>query len=178
MNILLTILLGLGSIIVLLLILALFTRKEHYVKRDIIINAPCQKVFDYVKLLSNQEKFSKWAAEDSDRKKEFKGTDGTAGYIYSWSGNKKAGEGQKEIKRVIEGKKIETEMRFTKPMAAIAQVIMETDSVPGDQTKVSWSNRSALKYPLNIMVPMVEKMVAKEMDISLVNLKNILEKQS
>ncbi|HMK25452.1 MAG TPA: SRPBCC family protein [Chitinophagaceae bacterium] len=176
MNIALIILLVIAGIIALLLIMALFMKKEHYVKREIIINAPRQKVFDYVKLLKNQEQFSKWAAADADRNKEFKGTDGTVGFIYAWSGNKKAGEGQKEIKNIIEGKRIETEMRFVKPMAAIAHVIMETESLSGDQTRVYWSNRSALKYPLNIMVPLVEKMVAKEMDISLSNLKNILEK--
>ena len=31
----------------------------------------------------------------------------------------------------------------------------------------------ALKYPMNIMVSMVEKMLAKDMDISLSTLKNI-----
>jgi hypothetical protein len=176
MSIIITILLILAGIIALLLIIALFMKREHYVNREIIINAPRQKVFDYVKLLKNQEKFSKWAGADPDRKKEFKGTDGTVGFIYAWNGNKNAGEGEKEIKNIIEGKRVETEIRFVKPMAAIACVIMETESLSDNQTKVCWSNASTLKYPLNIMVPMVEKMLAKEMDISLSTLKNILEK--
>src|SRR2546425_13197572 len=117
MNILITILLIIAGILSLLLIIALFTKKEHFVKREIIINAPRQKVFDYLKLLKNQDKFNKHAKADPDRKEEFKGTDGTVGYIYAWSGNKNAGEGEKEIKSIIEGKKIETEIRFVKPMA-------------------------------------------------------------
>ena len=176
MNIIITILLVVAGIIVLLLIIALFMKKEHYVKREIIINAPRQKVFDYVKLLKNQEKFNKHAAADADRKKEFKGTDGTVGFIYAWSGNKKAGVGEKEIKNIIEGKRIETEIRFVKPMAATACIIMETESLSDDQTKVSWSNAGTLKYPINIMIPMMEKMLPKEMDSSLSILKNILEK--
>lgn len=176
MNIITTILLVLAGIIALLLIIALFMKKVHYVKREIIINAPLQKVFDYIRLIKNQEEFSKWAAEDENRKKEFKGTDGTVGFIYSWSGNKNAGEGQKEIKDIIEGKRIETEMRFVKPMAAVAHVVMETEALSDHQTRVSWSNESTLFYPLNIMVPMIEKMIAKEMDVSLKNLKSILEK--
>jgi uncharacterized protein YndB with AHSA1/START domain len=176
MNTLTIILLIVAGIVALLLIIALFIKREHYVKREIIINAPLQKVFDYVRLIMNQEKYSKWAAADDDRKKEFKGTDGTVGFVYSWSGNKKAGEGQKEITNIVEGKRIETEMRFVKPMAAVAHVVMETEAVSDVQTRVSWSNLSALTYPLNVMVPMMEKMLAKEMDISLSNLKNILEK--
>ena len=176
MNIIVTILLVLAGIIALLLFISLFMKKEHYVNREIIINAPKQKVFDFLRFLENQEKFNKWAKTDPDRKIETKGTDGTVGYIYAWSGNKNAGEGEKEIKNIIEGKRIETEIRFVKPMAATASIIMETESLSDNQTKVYWSNAGTLKYPLNIMVPMLEKHVAKDMDTSLSTLKNILEK--
>ena len=176
MNIVITILLVVAGIIALLLIIALFMKKEHYVKREILINVPRQKIFDYVKLLKNQDKFNKHAMADPDRKKEFKGTDGTVGYIYAWSGNKDAGEGEKEIKNIVEGKRIETEIRFVKPMAATASIIMETESLADDRTKLTWSNAGSLKYPVNIMIPMMEKHVVKDMDTSLSTLKNILEK--
>lgn len=176
MNMLVLVIVLVASLVALLLILALFVKKEHYVKREIVIDAPVQQVFDFVKLLKNQELFNKHAAIDADRKKEFMGIDGTVGFIYAWSGNKNAGEGQKEIKQIIDGKLIETEMRFVKPMVAVAQVIMTTESINDNQTKVSWSNLSSLNYPLNVMVPLIEKMLAKDMDKSLLNLKSILEK--
>ena len=176
MNTLITILFIVAGLIALLLIIGLFMKSKHYVKCEIIINAPRQKVFDYLKLLKNQEKFNKWAMADPDRNREFKGTDGTVGYIYSWSGDKNAGEGEKEIKNIIEGKRIETEIRFVKPMTAKACIIMETESLSDDQTKVRWSNAGTLKYPVNIMIPMLEKHVVKDMDTSLSTLKNILEK--
>ena len=176
MNIIIIILLIVAGIIGLLLLIALFMKKEHYVKREIIINAPRQKVFDYVKLLKNQDEFNKHAMAGPDRKREFKGTDGTVGYIYSWSGDKNAGVGEKEIKNIIEGKRIEMEIRFVKPMTASASIIMDTESLSDDQTKVSWGNAGVLKYPFNIMIPMMEKHVKKDMNISLSTLKNILEK--
>jgi hypothetical protein len=176
MNIIITILLIVAGIIALLLLMALFMKKEHYVTREIIINAPRQKVFDYLKLLKNQDEFNKNAMAAPDRKREFKGTDGTVGYIYAWSGDKNAGEGEKEIKNLIEGKRIETEIRFVKPMRATASIIMETESLTDNQTKVSWSNAGTLNYPINIMIPMMEKHVAKDMGSSLSTLKSILEK--
>src|SRR5256885_4477060 len=157
MNIIITILLVVTSIIALLLIIALFMKNSHYVKREIIIHAPRQKVFDYIKLLKNQDEFNKHAMDAPNRKEEFKGTDGTVGYIYSWSGDKKAGVGEKEIKNIIEGKRIETEIRFVKPMAVTSYVIMETESLSGNQTKVTWRNAGTLKYPLNIIIPMFEE---------------------
>jgi hypothetical protein len=176
MNLLITILLIIASIIALLLTIALFMKKEHYVKCEIIINVPTQKAFDFLKLLENQEKFNKYATRGSDRKKELKGTDGTVGFIYSWKGDKDAGEGEKEIMNIIEGKRIETEIRFVKPMTVTASVIMETEALSDHQTKVSMINAGILKYPLNILIPMAEKNFAKDMDGSLSTLKNILEK--
>jgi hypothetical protein len=176
MNLLITILLVLAGIMALVLILALFMKKEHYVRREIIIDAPAQKIFDYVKLVKNQETFNKHAMVDADRVKEFKGTDGTVGFIYAWSGDKSAGEGEKEIISILEGKRIETEIRFVKPMRTSSRQVMETESLSGNQTKVSWSNAGILSYPVNIMVPMLEKMLPKDMDSSLVNLKNMFEK--
>ena len=176
MNTIIIILLVVAGIIALLLIIALFMKRDHYVRREIIINAPRQKVFDYIKLLKNQDKFNKHAMAGPDRTREYKGTDGTVGFIYAWKGNKNAGEGEKEIKNITEGERIEMEIRFVKPMVTSANIILETESLSGDQTKVTWSNAGTLKYPVNIFVPMMEKMLPKEMDSSLLILKNILEK--
>lgn len=177
MNIVAIILLLIACIIALLLIMALFMKKQHYVKREIVINAPLPKVFGFLKLLKNQDKFNKWAKADPGRHWEYKGTDGTAGFIISWKGNKNAGEGEKEIINIREGKSIETQVRFVKPMAMIADVVMETEALGPDQTKVSMSNSGTIKYPLNLMIPMAERSFPKDMDGSLAALKNILENE-
>jgi hypothetical protein len=176
MNIIFSILIVLVSLIALLLIIALFIKKQHYVKCEIIINSPLQKVFDYLKFLKNQNNFNKHAMADPDRIGESKGIDGTVGYIYSWNGDKSVGEGQKEIISIIEGKMIETEIRFVRPITTRACMIMETQSLSSNQTKVSWSNAGALKFPINIFIPIMQRHVAKDMDSSLATLKSILEK--
>ncbi len=176
MKIILTILFVLAGIIALLLIIALFIRKTYHINREITINAPRQKIFEYLKHLKNQVHFNKWVMVDPDMKMEFKGIDGTVGFIFLWNGNKKAGEGEQEILTIDEGKKIETEIRFVRPFASIAYANLETESVTDNQTKVSWINAGAMIYPMNIMVSGIDKMLAKDMDTSLSTLKNILEK--
>jgi polyketide cyclase/dehydrase/lipid transport protein len=157
---LITILLVLAGIIALLLFLALLINKEYNIHREISINAPCEKVFDYVKQLKNQDNFNKWVMVEPDMQREFKGTDGTVGFIYAWNG-KKAGEGEQEIKAVAEGKNIATEIRFVRPFSGIAHTRMRTESVSDTQTKVTWSNTGRMKYPLNLMLRTIEKMLAK-----------------
>jgi uncharacterized protein YndB with AHSA1/START domain len=158
------------------LIIALFMKREHYVKREITINAPRQEVFDFLKLLKNQDKFNKWAKDDPARNWEYKGTDGTVGFIISWNGKKNVGEGEKEILNIIEGEKIETQIRFVRPMKTTANINMETESLSENQTKVSMSNAGTLKYPLNIFIPLAERNFPKDMDASLIALKNLFEK--
>ena len=166
----------LAGIIALLLIIALFTKKEYVTNREIIIHAPLQKVFAYLKQIKNQDNFNKWIMVDRNMKREFKGTDGTVGFIYAWNGNKEAGEGEQEIKAITEGKKVEMEIRFVRPFAGIAHAEMTTEPLPDNQTKVSWSTSSTMKYPLNIMLPLIVKMLEKDMGTSLATLKSILEK--
>ncbi|MFT3704508.1 MAG: SRPBCC family protein [Agriterribacter sp.] len=176
MTTLTTTLLVVAGIIVLLLIIAFVTRKTYNVQREIIINAPVQQVFDYLKQLKNQDNFNKWVMVDPNMKREFKGTDGTVGFVYAWNGNKRAGAGEQELISIVEGKKIESEVRFIRPMTGIANAVMTTEALSSNQTKVNWNNTSEMKYPANIMISMIEKMLGKDMDTSLNNLKTILEK--
>ncbi len=159
----------------LVLFIGLFMKMDHYVKREIVVNAPRQKVFEFLKLLKNQDKFNVWAKADSNRKWEYKGTDGTVGFIISWKGNKDAGVGEKEIMNILEGKRIETQIRFVEPMETVADVIMETESVSENQTKVGLINSGKMDYPMNIFIPFAERQFPKDMDKSLENLKKLLE---
>jgi uncharacterized protein YndB with AHSA1/START domain len=156
-------------------VIALFTKKGYYVERSIMINQPESVVFDYLKYLKNQDYFSKWVMTDPDKKTTFSGVDGTVGCIYAWDGNKKAGKG--EIIKIMEGELIDIEVRFERPFKAVAYIPFTLTSASSAQTKVTWSMRSKMNYPMNFMLLALnmEKMLGADMDESLVNLKKILE---
>jgi hypothetical protein len=175
MNILFTIFAVVAVIIAMVLIIALFMKNDYRTYREVIIQAPKRKVFDYIIHIKNQDNFNKWVMMDPTMNRDFKGTDGTVGFIYAWNGNKEAREGEQEIKAILDGEKIEMEIRFVRPFAGIAQAEMTTQTVAPEQTKVSWSTSSTLKYPLNIMLPPMIKMLEKDMAASLKTLKGILE---
>lgn len=176
MSIVVTILYVIAGLIALLLIVALVMTKGYRTHSEIIIHAPLPKVFDYLKRIKNQDNYNKWVMMDPDMKKEFKGTDGTVGFIYAWNGNKEGGEGEQEIKAIDEGKSVEMEIRFVRPFAGIAFAEMTTEPLTDHQTKVTWSTASTMKYPLNAMLPLLVKMLQKDMAASLTTLKSILEK--
>lgn len=63
------------------LVLALFTDKEYNVEDEIVIEQPKAVVFEYIKSLRNQNKFSKWANIDPKMIQTYSGTDKTVGFI-------------------------------------------------------------------------------------------------
>ena len=176
MKILKKILIVIAVIIAIPLIVALFVKKEYVVQSEITINKPSQEVFDFVKLLKNQEYYNKWVMADPNMKKDLKGTDGTVGFIYAWDGNDQVGQGEQEIKNIQDGREINTELRFIRPMEGLANTKMAT--IPeGGQTKVTWEMRGESKYPMNFMNLFIGKMLGKDQMTSLNRLKEILEKQ-
>ncbi|MBA2563168.1 MAG: SRPBCC family protein [Chitinophagaceae bacterium] len=170
------ILIVVAIIIAIPLIIALFIKKEYAVEREITINKPKHDVFNYVRYLRHQDNYSKWVRMDPNMKKDFRGTDGTVGFVYAWDGNKDAGKGEQEIKNITEGERVDIEVRFVKPFEGIATVPIITEAVTENQTKIKWGMKGKSLYPLNFMNLFMDGMLGKDMEVSLATLKSILEK--
>ena len=176
MGILITILIVIAGIIALLLLIAAFTKKDFTLEKKVIINRPKKDVFNYLKLIKNQEQYSVWVMKDPNIKIVYTGTDGTVGFTSSWESNdKNVGIGEQEIKK-INGESIEVEIRFKKPFEA-TNYALTTVTIMGDSaTKVTQVFYGKSKFPMNLMNLMMDKMVGNDMQKNLENLKNNLEK--
>jgi len=177
MKILKRILLAIVAIIVLVLLIALFVKKEYTVQRDIVINRPVAEVFEYIRFSKNQENYNKWWKADPNSKREYRGTDGTKGFVVAWdSKDNSVGAGAQEIKNIEPGNRIDFEIRFKRPFEGISQVYMATEPVNDKQTKLTWVFSGKSKYPMNLMNLFIDNMLGKDMQTSLNDLKSILEK--
>jgi uncharacterized protein YndB with AHSA1/START domain len=167
------------GIVAAVLIAGLFIPKGMTATREIIINKPSPEVFNFIKYLENQQKFSKWASMDPDMKSEMRGNpDGTPGAVHFWTGNKKVGEGEQEILAIGEGKKVDFELRFIKPFKSVAKAFMTTEATGEQSTKVSWGFIGSMNYPLNVMKLLMnmEKSIGNDFQTGLNNLKALMEK--
>jgi hypothetical protein len=168
------------AIILVVLIIAAFVKKNYAVEREIIIEKPRYYVFNFVKLLKNQNLYSKWANMDPDMKKEFHGTDGTVGFVSAWeSKDKHVGKGEQEITKIEDGKRVDYEIRFLEPFKSTSPAYMSTDSLSVNQTLVKWGFSGKMSYPMNIMLVFMdmETSIGNDFYIGLKNLKQILENQ-
>jgi len=178
MKIVKRILIILAIIIAVPLIVALFVKKEYTIVREITINKPKQAVFDYIKLLKNQDNYSKWMKMDPNAKKTYTGTDGTVGFVSAWeSTNKDVGAGSQTIASIKEGDRIDIDLHFLKPFEGKAKAYMSTEDAAG-QTKVKWGFDGAMPYPMNIMLlsDKMCNMIGDDLQTGLNNLKALLEK--
>ncbi len=168
------------GIVSLLLVIALFVKKEYAVEREITINKPKTVVFDYIKYLRNQDNYSKWATMDPAMKKDFRGTDGEVGFVSAWDSEKDdVGKGEQEITKIEDGRRIDFELRFIEPFEATDNAYMVTESVDDSFTNVKWGFYGKMKYPMNLMLLFMdmEGMLGGDLEQGLNNLKGVLENQ-
>ena len=178
MNIVTIILLTIPGIIILFLIIGLFIKKDYTVEREITINKDKKEVFDFIKMLKNQDQYNVWVMMDPNSKRTYKGNDGTEGFEYTWeSENKRVGHGLQTIKKIYENNRIEFELHFIKPFEGRSIAYMTTDAVGENQTKLKWGLYSKMKYPMNIMLLFMNlvKMLGDDLSVSLSTLKKVLE---
>jgi hypothetical protein len=148
------------------------------IEKSIEISRSSGEVFDYLKYTRNQDNFSVWNMADPAMKKDYHGTDGTVGHIYRWdSTNKNVGAGEQEIIGIDEGKKIGYEVRFFRPMRNVGKSYFLINGKGEDSTSVVWTFDSPTKFPYSLLAPVFKKMMGKDLEKGLTNLKTILEKK-
>lgn len=161
-------------------VVALFVKKDYGMQREVQIDRPVAEVFAYIKLLKNQDNFSKWASMDPAMKKSFRGTDGTVGFVSAWeSTNPDVGRGEQEITAIVEGQRIDYTLRFLEPFESTDKAYILTEAVAEGQTRVVWGFDGHMAYPMNLMLLLMdfEQMLGSDFEQGLATLKTLLEQQ-
>jgi len=165
------------GIVLLIVILATLAPKTYNVSRSIEISRSKAEVFDYLKYLKKQDEWSPWAKRDPNMEQKFTGTDGEVGAISYWNGNKEVGEGEQELTKIVDGERIESELRFLKPWKSISDAYLVTESIDANTTKVTWGFTGHNKFPMSIMMLFMnmDKMIGKDFEEGLASLKEKME---
>ena len=113
---------------------------------------------------------------DPNVKLTYTGTDGTVGFKAAWKSDvKDVGVGEQEITRIVPGERYDVELRFEKPFKATNQAYTTTIPVDANRTKVTTVFNGKNAIPMNLMSAMIRKMLLKDMNQNMLNLKKELE---
>ena len=167
------------AIVVVFSILTYAAPKKYDVSRSIVIDKPLSEVFEYLKLVENQNIWSPWKKRDPEMKQFQTGIDGTIGFVNKWeSDHKEVGAGEQEITAIVYNDRIDSELRFFKPWKSLSDAFFIVREIEPTQTEEVWGFSGSHSVPLNVMMLMynIDKVVGKDFDEGLQDLKQVLER--
>jgi len=157
-------------------IVGLLLPRRFTITREVAVAKPAREVFEFMKLLKNQERYSTYAQADPQMKIEYRGIDGTVGAVAAWdSDDRNVGKSEQEIKALEDGSRIEIEIRFKWPFESADPLVTEIEAIDADTTRLRNTYRGKIRYPYNLLVWWVMAKVRENMQASLDNAKAVLE---
>ncbi len=148
------------------------------VQRSIVIKASPEKIFPLIEDFHAWAGWSPFEKLDPAMTKTFTGPAKGVGAVYTWAGNKKAGEGRMEITQAKAPEKLVIKLDFTKPMMA-SNTTEYTLVKKGEETEVTWTMNGKNNYMSKLfqIVVSMDAMLGNDFTEGLNNLKALAEKQ-
>ena len=167
------------TIIVLIAALLIYaaTRPDTFrVQRTTSMNAPPDKVFGLINDFHTWASWSPWEKKDPAMKKTHSGAPQGKGAVLEWDGNKDVGTGRMEVLESVPTSKIAIKLDFLKPFEAHNQAEFTLTS-NASSTQVTWAMYGPQPFMMKVMdiVMNMDKMVGKDFEAGLANLKAIAE---
>ena len=166
------------ALVSIVLIVALFVRKDFQVNRTVNIERSNTDIYEYLRFLDNHENFTVWSQMDPHMTKVYSGPDGNVGSIYKWnSKDENVGIGEQEITLLIPDEKIEFDLRFKKPWKSNSKVYLDITSESKNSSQVTWGISGETPWPWNITLLFMDmdSQLGTDLETGLNNLKNLLE---
>jgi uncharacterized protein YndB with AHSA1/START domain len=147
------------------------------IQRTASIKAPPEKIFALINDFHNWGSWSPWEKLDPAMTKTHSGSANGKGAVYEWEGNKQVGKGRMEIMEASPPARVSIKLDFYKPFEAhnTAEFTLEPQ---GNSTNVTWVMNGQQPFMFKVMTLFfsMDKMVGKDFETGLANLKNLTEK--
>jgi uncharacterized protein YndB with AHSA1/START domain len=163
--------------IAVVLVLAATKPDTFRIERSATINAPADRIFAVLSDFRQWGGWSPWENKDPGMKRNFAGAERGKGAVYGWEGDRNVGTGRMEILQADTPSKLVIQLDFLKPFEA--HNTAEFTMLPqGNATNVHWVMQGPSSFMAKLMHVFInmDKMVGKDFEQGLANLKNLTEK--
>ena len=148
----------------------------YTVRRTETIDAPPKRVYDQIADFRRWTSWSPWEDIDPQLRRSYSGAPAGTGAVYTWSGNRKAGQGRMEIVEATEPSKVRIDLTFEKPWKARndTEFTIEPD---GAGSRVTWTmtGRKTLMTKVMGIVMSMDKLLGRDFEKGLRRLKETTE---
>lgn len=148
----------------------------HVVERSATIDAPSDEIFGHLIDFHHWPAWSPWEEMDPDMDRTYAGAESGVGSKYSWSGNRKVGQGNMEITAAEENAEIRVALEFVKPFKSTNTTVFSLKP-QGAATNVTWSMttpKTLMTRAMSIFKSM-DKMIGPDFEKGLSKLKAVAE---
>lgn len=167
----------LGLAIAIVLILAATKPNTFSVQRATLVKAPAEKIFPLINDFHQWGSWSPYEHKDPAMKRTYNGAASGKGAVYAWDGDRNVGSGRMEILDTSAPAKIVIKLDFFTPFEG--HNTAEFTMLPqGDATNLTWLMHGPAPFMAKIMHVFmnIDRMVGKDFEIGLANLKRLTEK--
>lgn len=167
----------LAAAVAVVLILASTKPNSFRVERKVVIKASPENIFPWLEDPKKTTEWSPWEKKDPAMKKTFTGPSKGVGAAYAWDGNKEIGAGRLELTEVVAPKKVVMNLDFIRPMEGHNVAGYEVAPVAGG-SEVTWYITGPMPFMSKVVCLFMnmDKMIGKEFEAGLSDLKTIAEK--
>jgi uncharacterized protein YndB with AHSA1/START domain len=149
---------------------------KYTVERSTTMAAPPERVYAQVENFHNWANWSPWEELDPQMQRTYSGAEAGAGAVYSWSGNRKAGQGRMEIAEAAEPSRVRIDLSFEKPWKSRNDTVFTIEPTQAG-SRVTWTmtgEKTLMTKVLGIFTSM-DKMVGPDFEKGLARLKAVTE---
>ena len=164
-------------VIAIVLILAATKQNTFSVQRATTVKAPPERIFPLINDFHQWGSWSPYENKDPAMKRSYSGAESGKGAVYGWEGNKNVGSGRMEILDTSAPTKIVIKLDFFTPFEG--HNTAEFTMLPqGNVTNVTWVMHGPAVFISKVMQVFMnlDKMIGKDFEAGLVNLKTVTEK--
>ena len=147
------------------------------VQRSVNIKAAPDKIFAVLNDFKRWPEWSPWEKLDPAMQRTHSGAASGPGAVYAWKGNRDVGAGRMEIRESTAPIRVSMQLDFIEPFAS-RNTADFTLAPRGDTTDVTWTmtGPSLLVSKLMQVFVSMDKMIGKDFEADLANLKALVEK--
>lgn len=153
------------------------TRPDRFrIERSIAIKAPPERIFAILSDFRQAQAWSPFEKKDPALRRGFSGSRSGKGAVYEFDGNAEVGSGRLTITEATSPTRLVVALDMAKPFQA-HNIIEYTLAGEGDSTQVVWVMHGPAPYLSRLMCLFfdMEKMVGKDFEEGLTNLKTLVE---
>jgi uncharacterized protein YndB with AHSA1/START domain len=164
-------------LVVVILVFAATKPDTFHVERTATIKATPEKIYPYLSDFRKGEAWLPYERNDPSMKRTYSGPESGKGSVYEFEGNKAVGTGRLEIIDAMPPSRVVIKLDMLKPLEG-HDIIEYTLEPRGDSTNFTWTIHGRVPFlgkVLSVFVSM-DKMIGKDFEAGIANLKAIVEK--